>query len=229
MDVKLIAHTTMPESVVAAAARLCYSADDPQDLLAGMDSAKTGALVDKLASMGHLSPFEHANFTFAISGISRATSHQLVRHRIASYSQRSQRYVRETDFDYVVPPRIAQSPEGQAKFVRLMDEIARAYAELATVVPPEDARYVLPNACTTAIVCSMNTRSLHNFFAHRLCRRAQWEIRELAEKMLAQVKEVAPALFTGAGAPCETSGTCPEGAMTCGYLEAKRMKERAPK
>ncbi|MDD2422093.1 MAG: FAD-dependent thymidylate synthase [Heliobacteriaceae bacterium] len=229
MQVSLIAYTPDPERTVAAAARLCYSADDPQNLFAGMTGKKSAALLDKLVGMGHFSPLEHASFTFAVSGISRVTSHQLVRHRIASYSQRSQRYVREDAFDYVVPPAVAANPEARAKFEALMAEIARAYSELAACVPPEDARYVLPNACTTAIVCTFNTRSLLNFFTHRLCTRAQWEIRQLAGLMLAEVKKVAPQLFTLAGAPCETTGECPEGAMSCGRVKNLRGQEQESK
>ncbi|MTV49500.1 FAD-dependent thymidylate synthase [Heliobacillus mobilis] len=229
MEVSLIAHTPEPERTVAAAARLCYSPDDPQALLEGMNEARALALLDKLVAMGHLSPLEHASFTFSVSGISRAMSHQLVRHRIASYSQRSQRYVRENDFDYVMPPSVARQPEARDKFDRLMQTIADAYAELTALVPPEDARYVLPNACTTAIVCTFNTRSLYNFFEHRLCRRAQWEIRQVAEKMLEEVRRVAPRLFAGAGAPCEVKGICPEGAMSCGKLKSLGMKKVGPK
>lgn len=225
MEVSLIAHTPDPERTVAAAARLCYSADDPQDLFVGMDEGKSSALLDKLVTMGHLSPFEHATFTFAVSGISRATSHQLVRHRIASYSQRSQRYVRENAFDYVIPPTIANKPEAREKFVELMNAIARTYDELATTAPLEDARYILPNACETAIVCTFNTRSLYNFFEHRLCVRAQWEIRKLAGMMLKEVKKVAPKIFAQAGAPCESRGVCPEGDMSCGRIKTLRMKE----
>ncbi|KAB2951433.1 FAD-dependent thymidylate synthase [Heliorestis acidaminivorans] len=227
MEVSLIAYTPEPERTVAAAARLCYSSQDPHKLLDGMNEEKAVALVSKLTAMGHFSPFEHVSFTFAINGISRATSHQLVRHRIASYSQRSQRYVGEENFDYVIPPSIARNEVLRDKYETLMAEIAQVYAQLASSVPAEDARYVLPNACETAIVCTFNTRSLYNLLAHRLCLRAQWEIRNVAEKMLEQVRAVAPTLFAEAGASCETTGICPEGSYSCGRIESIKNRNGA--
>lgn len=219
MEVSLIAYTPEPERTVAAAARLCYSADDPQQLHQGMDQPRIDGLVKKLVAMGHTSPLEHASFTFAISGISRAASHQLVRHRIASYSQRSQRYVREDAFDFVIPPKIERNPAAKERFLQTMGVLQEAYQQLAEQVPAEDARYLLPNACMTAIVCTFNTRSLYNFFEHRLCVRAQWEIRQMADKMLQCVRKVAPLLFNGIGAPCESMGFCPEGEMSCGKVK----------
>ena len=180
------------------------------------ESDTVDSLLDRIAEMGHLSTFEHASFTFAIEGVSRALTHQLVRHRIASYSQQSQRYVSEEAFEYIMPPSIASSPEAAALFNELMGQIREAYTTLNSLVPKEDARYVLPNACETKIVCTFNARSLLNFFSHRCCNRAQWEIRELAYKMLDQVRKVAPGLFAQAGPPCEAQGVCPEGEMSCG-------------
>ncbi|MGE5554044.1 MAG: FAD-dependent thymidylate synthase [Betaproteobacteria bacterium] len=226
MKVSLIAHTPDPERVVAAAARLCYSPVGAAELLEGLADAEVGEFLDKLAEAGHESPTEHATFTFAVEGVSRALSHQLVRHRIASYSQQSQRYVREDRFDYVMPPSIAQSPEGRELFERTMADLREAYGRLAELVPREDARYVLPNACETKIVITMNARSLRNFFELRCCTRAQWEIRQLAEAMLAEVRKVAPHLFRLAGPACVTRGVCREGRMTCGRL-AKAKAEAA--
>lgn len=216
MRVDLIAWTPEPDGTVAAAARLCYSEIHAADLKEELSQDKVEALIQKLASMGHLSPFEHASFTFAIDGVSRVLTHQLVRHRIASYSQQSQRYVSAEGFEYITPPSIAEDPQAVAKFSELMDTLKNAYSDLAAIVPREDARYVLPNACETKIVCTFNARSLYNFFSHRCCSRAQWEIRDLANKMLEEVKAVAPCLFANAGAPCMVSGHCPEGKMSCG-------------
>jgi thymidylate synthase (FAD) len=218
MDIKLIAWTPEPEKVVAAAARLCYSNATVEALLEGLTPTNTGDFVKKLRDMGHLSTFEHASFQFSVDGVSRALSHQLVRHRLASYSQRSQRYVKERDFHYVIPPSIAKNPAAKERFQAAMAELGTVYEELLAVAPAEDARYVLPNACTTALLVTMNARSLLHFFELRTCQRAQWEIRELAARMLTLVREVAPELFAIAGPPCVTKGVCPEGEKTCGRL-----------
>lgn len=160
-------------------------------------------------------------FTFAIEGVSRVLTHQLVRHRIASYSQQSQRYVKEHDFETIVPPSIAKNPAAKAKFDALMAEIQDLYNEFtAAGVLAEDARYILPNATETKIVCTFNARSLLNFFSLRCCTRAQWEIRALANEMLRQVKDVAPVIFENAGPTCVSEGVCHEGEMSCGRLQA---------
>ena len=221
MRVDLISCTPEPDRTVAAAARLCYSEIHAAEIMADLKPEKVEAFLGKIAQMGHLSPFEHAGFTFAIEGVSRALTHQLVRHRIASYSQQSQRYVSEEAFEVIVPPSIAANKEAAEVFDSAMETIRLAYEALNTMVPKEDARYVLPNACETKIVCTFNARSLLNFFSHRCCSRAQWEIRELAYKMLAEVRRVAPGLFAKAGAPCEIKGFCPEGAMSCGRFPAR--------
>lgn len=166
-------------------------------------------------SLGHESPLEHVTFTFGIEDISRACSHQLVRHRIASYSQKSQRYITEGDFSYVIPDSIIDT-HMLKKYSSLMDKITETYQILIEEgVPKEDARMILPNACTTSIIVTMNVRSLLNFFKHRDCKRAQWEIRGLAQEMMRICKEVAPRLFAHAGASCR-SGKCSEGSMSCG-------------
>lgn len=216
MEVSLIGHTPDPELTVAAAARLCYSPDQVNELLEGLTLKKARQLINKLQQMGHFSPFEHASFTFGIAGVSRSLSHQLVRHRIASYSQQSQRYVAFSDLAVVVPPAIADKPEAQEKFNNAMDAIRDAYQALLELVPAEDARYVLPNASQTNLVMTMNARSLRNFFTLRCCTRAQWEIRELAWRMLDLVQAVAPSLFADAGPNCWSAVGCQEGAMTCG-------------
>ncbi len=225
MKVKLICNTPEPERTVAMSARLCYSAVGAEQLVEKMSPEQVAKLVDKIVEMGHLSTFEHASFTFAVEGVSRVLTHQLVRHRIASYSQQSQRYVKEHDFEYIVPPSVAANPQAAAKFAAVMDQIRVAYDELAALgVHQEDARYVLANATETKIVVTMNARSLLHFFELRCCTRAQWEIRRLAEAMLAEVRKVAPHLFSKAGPTCVTQGICGEGDLSCGRLAAMQKK-----
>lgn len=225
MKVELLSYTPEPEATVAAAARLCYTARGAADLKENLSRAEVVSLLRKLVAVGHLSPAEHASFTFAIEGVSRALSHQLVRHRIASYSQKSQRYVNEQNFSYIVPPTIAADPEALALFRAKMEEIQTAYRELAKKVPREDARYLLPNAVETKLVCTFNARSLFNFFRLRCCMRAQWEIRTLALRMREEVRRVAPVLFALAGPSCETEGICWEGEFSCGRAREVRCRE----
>jgi len=219
VNVVLLQCTPEPERLVALAARLCTSPAAIADLQEDVSRKDVRKLVRRVLSMGHASVLEHVVFTYGVEGISRATSHQLVRHRIASYSQQSQRYVAAT-FGYVTPKTIG---DGQGrkraladKFGKHMEESARLYAEMLSAgVPPEDARFVLPNATETKILITMNARELHHFFALRLCRRAQWEIREMAKRMLTLATNAAPLLFETAGPGC-VRGRCPEGKMTCG-------------
>lgn len=225
MKVKLMCHTPEPERTVAMAARLCYSPIGAEQLAEKMTEQQIAKLVEKIVDMGHYSTLEHVSFTFAIEGVSRVLTHQLVRHRIASYSQQSQRYVKEHDFDYIVPPSIAARTEAREKFDSLMNTIQQAYNELVELgVHQEDARYVLANAAETKIAVTMNARSLLHFFELRCCTRAQWEIRTLAEAMLQQVQAVAPLLFAKAGPTCVTQGLCNEGELTCGRLQAIQKK-----
>lgn len=248
MKVTLIAHTPEPEHILASAARLCYSPASIDEVMEGLTEEKTAAFVDMLAEIGHESPIEHASFTFGIEGVSRSLLAQITRHRLASFSVQSQRYVKEAMFEYVVPPEIAAIPEAAAEFQRAMEEDQRHYESLTALLRDkhlkekraagmeekaaaraaekqaiEDARFVLPNACTTKIMMTMNARSLLNFFRHRCCNRAQWEIRELAEQMLALCLKAAPHLFQNAGPSC-VSGSCSEGNMSCG--KAKEVRER---
>ena len=221
MMVKLVRHTPEPERTVAMSARLCYSPIGAAQLEEKISDEQAANLVRKLVSMGHLSTLEHVTFTFAIEGVSRVLTHQLVRHRIASYSQQSQRYVKEHDFETIVPASIASKPEAKAKFDKLMTEIQAMYDEfIALDIPAEDARYILPTATETKIVCTFNARSLLNFFSLRCCTRAQWEIRALANEMLRQCQAVAPVIFENAGPTCVSEGVCHEGAMSCGRLQA---------
>jgi thymidylate synthase (FAD) len=228
--VKLLRYTSEPERTVALAAKLCYSPVGIEKLSERIGKEEVMQFVERLRDMGHLSPFEHASFTFGIEGISRATSHQLVRHRIASYSQQSQRYVKKTkQFEHIIPPTIKKSEALSSKFSRMMAELHVAYRELIEAgVPAEDARYVLPNAAETKIVVTMNARELRHFFRQRCCTRAQWEIRYMAELMLERVKEVAPILFADSGPPC-TDGVCPEGEMSCGRVASYQKPEKSGK
>lgn len=226
MEVKLLRHTPEPEKTVAMSARLCYSPIGAAELEEKISDEQAAKLVRKLVSMGHFSTLEHVTFTFAIEGVSRVLTHQLVRHRIASYSQQSQRYVKEHNFETIVPPSIAAKPEAKEKFNKLMTDIQNLYNEFTDMgILAEDARYVLPNAAETKIVCTFNVRSLMNFFSLRCCTRAQWEIRMLAEKMLAECKKVAPVLFENAGPTCVSEGVCHEGEMSCGRLQAILAKK----
>lgn len=219
MKVKLIKYTHEPERVVAMAARLCYSSIGAEDLNQKMTDEQVRKLVAKIVKLGHASTLEHVSFTFAIEGVSRVLTHQLVRHRIASYSQQSQRYVAEHNFEYIMPPTINKNEKAKKIFTTLLQQVRTAYDELTKLdIPKEDARYVLANATETKILATFNARSLLHFFSLRCCYRAQWEIRAMAYQMLKEVKKVAPLLFKNAGASCVETGTCPEGDMTCGRL-----------
>ncbi len=243
MKVKLLSYTPDAEKLVATAAKLCYSSSDIESLRDGLTDEKTENFIDMLVSIGHESVMEHVSFTFGIEGISRACSHQLVRHRIASYSQKSQRYVNENGFEFITPPAVESLPAAKSEYDRIISEITESYDKLvllltqkhitefiaqgmdektanskASKLANEDARFVLPNACETKIVVTMNIRSLFNFFRHRCCNRAQWEIRAVANEMLRQCLEVAPHIFAYAGPSCVANGKCPEGKMTCGKI-----------
>ena len=214
MIVRLLAHTPDADRICAAAAHSCYSEDSAADLLETVDPAK---MLRHVIGMGHHSVIEHAVFTFSVEGVSRALTHQLVRHRIASFSQQSQRYVRLSEPTYVVPETVKRDPEAMKVYEETMDGIWDSYSKLIGMgIPAEDARYVLPNGCTTNITITMNARELLHFFSMRCCIRAQWEIREMADEMLRLCKEVSPVIFSDAGPAC-IRGPCPEGKKTCGH------------
>ena len=215
MKVVLLNYTKDPDQICAAAAQSCYSEKGASELFATTSGDKAKRIIKKVVGMGHLSVTEHAYFTFSIEGVSRSLTHQLVRHRIASYSQQSQRYVSMDRAMYVIPPAIAADIEAKKLYAKTMDDAWRAYAELAKKVEKEDARYVLPNACHTNITVTMNARELWHFLSLRCCRRAQWEIRMMAWKMLVEAKKAAPILFENAGPGCYR-GPCPEGEYACG-------------
>ena len=248
MNVELLQYNPDCEKVIAAAAKLCYSSSGIDGILDGLDEDKTRSFLDRLVSLGHESPIEHVTFTFGIEGVSRSLTHQLVRHRLASYSQKSQRYVTEGQFEFITPPEIEAVPEAKELFFKAMADDMEYYNKITDILynkhfaqmtsegmdekkaksaaekkAIEDARYVLPNACETKIIATFNARSLVNFFHHRCCERAQWEIRDMACRMLALVKEAAPTLFKLAGPSC-LSGKCPEGAMSCGKMLEKRKE-----
>jgi thymidylate synthase (FAD) len=240
MKVILVEHTPNPEVLIAKAAKLCYSPVGIEQMNESMDNESTLKFIDMLMSMGHESPIEHVAFTFAVEGVSRSLTHQLVRHRIASYSQQSQRYVKLDQFEYVIPPEIESDSKAKEIYTAAMESSQKAYSELADILKGkyldegmklgeaekkaiEDARYVFPNGCETKIIVTMNVRSILNFFRHRCCNRAQWEIRELALRMLKLLKQVSPSIFTHAGPSC-MGGPCPEGKMSCGRIEDVRKK-----
>lgn len=223
MKVTLVNYTPQPEKTVAVAAKMCYSDAATDELAENMTDEKVREFLQRLVDLGHESPIEHASFTFAIEGISRACSHQLVRHRLASYSQRSQRYVKEDQFQYVIPPSYVEKNMAD-RFAERMKLIQQWYNEdVAAGIPKEDARYNLPNACQTQIMVTMNARELWHFFRLRCCLRAQWEIRMVAEAMLYEVKKVAPLLFEKAGPAC-VYGACSEGRMNCGKSKEVRAR-----
>ena len=224
MKVRLLSYTKDAEKLCAAAAQSCYSDKPAGELLEGMKGKNPDRVLENIVGMGHHSVIEHATYTFSVEGVSRALTHQLVRHRIASYSQQSQRYVSMDCADYVIPPSIEDNAVAEKEFRKLMDSIWEVYRVLSEKVEVEDARYVLPNASSTNITITMNARELRHFFSLRCCNRAQWEIRLVADEMLRVVKKVSPSIFRDAGPPC-VRGKCPEGKMSCGNPRRKELKK----
>lgn len=235
-SVTLARATVGSDEIIASAGKLCY-ASNTEGIL-DQDAQDASDFIQKILKMGHTSIAEHAVFTFYIEGVSRALTHQLVRHRIASFSQRSQRYVAHDDFDYVIPDQFqgkmvtvdGSEIDAVEYFEETMSLIAKRYANLRSSLGDtnessnQDARYVLPNACETKIFVTMNARELMHFFQERLCMRAQWEIRGVANQMYELVKDKCPAIFAKCGPKCVVIGHCTEGEKTCGL--AKEMKAR---
>jgi thymidylate synthase (FAD) len=217
MQVSLLYHTEQPERAVATAARLCYAPIGAAELMETMSDEQAHKVLKVIMNSGHFSALEHASYTFAVDGVSRALTHQLVRHRIASFNQQSQRYVTvAAEPEVITPHTVAADRELDAIFNTAIDTAYNVYAQLVEAgVPAEDARYVLPNACASKIVVTMNVRELLHFFELRCCRRAQWEIQELGNRMLELAAPTAPYIFLDAGAPCRR-GPCQEGKMSCG-------------
>ena len=215
MNVKLIGFSPTPEKMPAMAAKLTHSKIKPEDLDKSSNK-ELKSILEFVMNQGHTSVIEHACFTFAISDVSRSLTHQLVRHRIASYAQQSQRYVDFKEPNYVVPPKIAKNNQMKKAYDKTMKTIWEQYNKLLEMgIPAEDSRFVLPNAACTNIMVTMNARSLLNFFELRCCMHAQWEIRQLANKMLKEVKKVAPIIFKNAGPACKSKGICPENKKEC--------------
>jgi thymidylate synthase (FAD) len=217
MDVRLLNSTPHPERAIAAAARLCYAPVGAAELMETMSDDQVRSILRIIMDSGHLSALEHANYTFALDGVSRAMTHQLVRHRIASYNQQSQRYVSyEEDLAFVIPPSIAEDEQARARYETACADAFCAYRALLDAgIAAEDARYLLPNATDSKIVVTMNVRELLHFFSLRSCKRAQWEIRAVSDRMLDLATPTAPYIFADAGASCRR-GPCPEGKLTCG-------------
>lgn len=228
LKVKMIRHTLSPEELVALGAKLCYSRLTVDGLAERVSAEDQSAFVEKILAMGHESVLEHASFTFGVEGVSRVLLAQLTRHRLASFSVQSQRYVSYAKgFGYVVPPKIeALGEEAVQEYRHQMDTIHVWYTAWQDKLGKgegsnEDARFVLPGACETRLMLTMNVRELRHFFSLRMCNRAQWEIRALAEEMHRLCMEVAPALFADAGAGC-LRGACPEGSKSCGKAREVR-------
>lgn len=227
MKVTLLNFTPDPEKTVAMAARLCYSDVAIRELEDRVQGLSYEKFLGKILKMGHTSVLEHASFTFGIEGISRAASHQLVRHRLASYSQQSQRYVKFSKPEYVTPDTIGKDAKRRKRFEDAVKSVYKLYQDLVDEgVPAEDARFILPNAACTKIIVTMNARELLHFFRLRCCERAQWEIRDMATSMLKLAKNKAPFIFKDAGPSC-VPGKCGEGEMTCGRPKEIREKFRA--
>ena len=249
MKVNLLCHTPNPEKTIAAAARLCYSNSGADELFEGMTDEKACDYVAMLEKLGHESPLEHVTFTFTIEGVSRAFLAQITRHRIASFSVQSPRYVnKEGHFEFIVPPSIMENEEALAEYNKIMETCSESYRKLTEILKKqateefitegkkgedaqklaekkaiEDARFVLPNACDTKMIVTMNVRSLRNFFRLRCCSRAQWEIRAVADEMLRLCRQEAPSLFAHAGPSCISEGRCSEGKMSCGKPRTELM------
>jgi len=224
VEVKLLTYTPSPDKSCAAAAFTSWKKLSTKELFQQLTDKEAEDFLRMVIGFGHVSVTEHANFTFSVKGISRACSHQLVRHRLASYTQQSQRYVKfaKDELEYVTPESILKS-KYSTEYTEFMRKIADFYERMSSEIPVEDARYILPNSMKTNIVITMNARELNYFFSMRLCNRSQWEIRELAEKMLKEVKPVAPILFENAGPKCDNLGYCPEGKLSCGRMPTKEQ------
>lgn len=228
MKVKLICYTPEPERVCASAALTSPGSGGTSEIFESLDLEKARKTLRRIMGYGHVSVIEHANFTFSLEEVSRALTHQLVRHRIASYTQQSQRYVTyDTLKEYVMPPSIADKPEAKQIFDETLENISKTYQKLLEMgIQKEDARYILPNAAKTNIIVTMNARELRHFFNLRCCARTQWELREVATEMLRQVKKVAPSLFENAGPNCVELGYCPEGKLKPPECNIEEIKTR---
>jgi thymidylate synthase (FAD) len=228
LKVKLLRCTADAELLCGTAALTTIKSEKPSEILEKMDSETAKKKIRKVTGYGHASVIEHASFTFSVEDVSRGMTHQLVRHRIASYTQQSQRYVAyDTLEKYVTPPSIACSPQAKKTFDAALENISEAYRKLLKMeIPKEDARFILPNAAKTNIIVTMNARELRHFFNLRCCARAQWEIRKVAVEMLKQAKKAAPALFENCGPTCVELGYCTEGKMKPAECNVSEIREK---
>jgi thymidylate synthase (FAD) len=208
---------------IYSACRTCYSADTPFEIFESTDDEqKMLKLINRVISSGHYSTIEHIQVSFAISNVSRACTHQLVRHRHMSFSQKSQRYVKEKgQFDYIIPPTIERNPELKAKFQNFMAEISDKYQEFVEAgIPAEDARFVLPNATASSMVASLNLREMIHLANLRLCTRAQYEIRTMVKAMCDELIKSEPWLKDYLVPKCVRLGYCDED-KSCGRVQRK--------
>jgi thymidylate synthase (FAD) len=228
LKVKLLRYTKDAELLCGAAASTSTKSGTPSEILEKMDAETAKRLIKRVTTYGHGSVIEHASFTFSIEGVSRAMTHQLVRHRIASYTQQSQRYVTYNTLEsYVTPPNIAENSDSKKMFDETLEKISQTYQGLLKMkIPKEDARFILPNAAKTNIIVTMNARELRHFFNLRCCTRAQWEMREVATEMLKQGRKAAPALFENTGPSCVELGYCCEGTMKPTECNVEEIKKR---
>lgn len=228
MKVKLLRYTKDAELLCGAAALTSTRSGSPSEILEKMDSKTAKRITKRVAGYGHVSVIEHASFTFSVEGVSRAMTHQLVRHRIASYTQQSQRYVTyDTLEKYVTPPSITRNAEAKKLFDETLEKISDTYQKLLKMeIPKEDSRFILPNAAKTNIIVTMNARELRHFFNLRCCMRSQWEIREVAIEMFKQAKKATPILFENTGPSCVELGYCPEGKMKPPECNVEEIKKR---
>jgi len=217
LRVELISNTKDPEITCARCAAVSWQRKGMKDLT--LNEARQ--IIREVLSHRHESVIEHANFTFFVEEISRSLTHQLVRHRMASYTQQSMRYVNLTKSKeyFIKPESIAKNQNLSSSFDEIMAKCKDVYDFFVDKgVPPEDARFVLPIATQTKIAITMNARELRHFFELRCCLRSQWEIRELADKILEICRSVAPSLFENAGPSCVRLGYCPEAGLACGKI-----------
>ena len=228
MKVKLLRYTADAELLCGTAALTTTKSGRPSEILEKMDKETAKRIIKRVTGYGHDSVIEHASFTFSLEGVSRAMTHQLVRHRIASYTQQSQRYVTyDTLENYVTPTSIEANAEAKKTFDETLEKISEAYQKLLKIgIPKEDARFILPNAAKTNIIVTMNARELRHFFNLRCCARAQWELRETAIEMLKQARKAAPVLFEDCGPTCVELGYCPEGKMKPPECSIEEIKKR---
>lgn len=228
MRVILLRYTADAEKLCGTAALATTKSGTPSKIFEEIDHGTAKQIIKRVTGYGHSSVIEHASFTFSVEGVSRAMTHQLVRHRIASYTQQSQRYVTYNTLEnYVTPPAIAKNPQAREAFDKALEEISRTYQHLLkTGIAKEDARFILPNAAKTNIIVTMNARELRHFFNVRCCARAQWEMREVATEMLKQAKKEAPALFENAGPTCVEKGYCSEGKMKPSQCDIAKIKKQ---